>query len=160
MLYSIFWVTPRSVNFICRHFGTLCFKFVGGVCRKNNRNEIARVFIQVKVQVKNTLSHSKGGGEGMSKQRRRLWRATTPQVEVCSKCEGETAPCQCEEGEPQDGSDQTYVAVGCLLSLIMCRRGFQDLLKVSPSSLFMLCGCISSSTASLMRWSIYPVFVE
>jgi hypothetical protein len=34
------------------------------------------------------------------------------------------------------------------------------LLKVSPSSLFMLCGCISSSTASLMSWSIYPVFVE
>jgi hypothetical protein len=28
--------------------------------------------------------------------------------------------------------------------LSLCRRGFQDLLKVKPSSLLMLCGCISS----------------
>jgi len=32
---------------------------------------------------------------------------------------------------------QTYcVVVGCLLSLTLCRRGFQDLLKVRPSFLF------------------------
>jgi hypothetical protein len=49
MLYSIFLVIPRRLNFMCRHSRTLCFMFVGGVCRKNNRNEIARVFIQVKV---------------------------------------------------------------------------------------------------------------
>ena len=29
--------------------------------------------------------------------------------------------------------------------LSMCKRGFQDLLSVRPSSLFMLCGCISIS---------------
>jgi hypothetical protein len=46
---------------------------------------------------------------------------------------------------------------GCLLSLSLCRRGFQDLLKVRASSLLMLCGCISSSTASLMSRSMYPV---
>jgi hypothetical protein len=35
-----------------------------------------------------------------------------------------------------------YVSGGCLLSLSICRRGFQDLLRVRPSSLFMLCGCV------------------
>jgi hypothetical protein len=49
---------------------------------------------------------------------------------------------------------------GCLLSLSLCRRGFQDLLKVRPSSLLMLCGCISSSIASLTSPSMYPVLAE
>ena len=41
---------------------------------------------------------------------------------------------------------QNYCVIGgCLLFLSLCRRGFQDLLKVRPSSLFILCGCISSS---------------
>ena len=31
---------------------------------------------------------------------------------------------------------------GCLLCLSLCRRAFQDLLKVGPSSLLMLCGCL------------------
>ena len=44
------------------------------------------------------------------------------------------------------------------LSLKSRRRGFQALLKVRPSSLLMLCGCISSSIASLMSRSMYPVF--
>ena len=44
-----------------------------------------------------------------------------------------------------------YCVLGvCLLSLSLCRRGFQDLLKGRPSSLLMLCGCISNSIASLM----------
>jgi len=56
---------------------------------------------------------------------------------------------------------QNYCVVdGCLLSLSLCRRGFQDLLKVRTSSLFILCGCISSSTASLMSRSMYPVLAE
>jgi len=33
--------------------------------------------------------------------------------------------------------------------------GFQDLPKASPSSLFILCGCISSSMASLMSRFMY-----
>jgi hypothetical protein len=41
---------------------------------------------------------------------------------------------------------------GCLLPLSFCSRGFQDLLKVRPSSLLMLCGCISSSAASLFMF--------
>jgi len=56
---------------------------------------------------------------------------------------------------------QNYCVVGgCLLSLRLCRRGFQDLLKVRPSSLFILCGCISCSIASLTTRSMYPVFAE
>jgi hypothetical protein len=49
---------------------------------------------------------------------------------------------------------------GSLLSLSLCRRGFQDLLKVKPSSLFILCGCISIPIASLMSRSIYPVLTQ
>ena len=36
------------------------------------------------------------------------------------------------------------------LFLRMCNRGFQDLLSVRPSSLFMLNECISISVASLI----------
>ena len=47
---------------------------------------------------------------------------------------------------------QNYCVVGgCLLSLSLCRRGFQDLLKVRPSSLFVLCGCISSLYEKLLK---------
>ena len=54
-----------------------------------------------------------------------------------------------------------YCVLGdCHLSLSLCSRGFQDLLKVRPSSLLMLCGCISSSLASLMGRSMYPVLAE
>jgi hypothetical protein len=43
-------------------------------------------------------------------------------------------------------ADQNCCVVGgCLLSLSLCRKGFQNLLKVRLSSLFILCGCISSS---------------
>jgi hypothetical protein len=54
------------------------------------------------------------------------------------------------------GVGHTCFSGGCLLSLSLCRRGFQDLLKVKPSSV-LICGCISSSVASLfsrskIRW--------
>jgi hypothetical protein len=39
-------------------------------------------------------------------------------------------------------------------------KGFQDLLKVRPSSLFMLCGCISNIMASLMSQSTCPDLAE
>jgi hypothetical protein len=47
-----------------------------------------------------------------------------------------------------------------LLSLSAHKSGFQAVLKVRPSSLFILFGCISISMASLMRCSEYPVFAE
>jgi hypothetical protein len=43
-------------------------------------------------------------------------------------------------------------------SLSVCRRGFQVLLRIRPSSLFILFGCISISMASLMSRSLYLVF--
>ena len=46
------------------------------------------------------------------------------------------------------------------LFLRMCNRGFQDLLRVRPSSLFMLNGCISISMASLMSRTMYLVLAE
>jgi len=30
LLYAIFWVIPRRLNFICRRFGTHCSIFTGG----------------------------------------------------------------------------------------------------------------------------------
>ena len=48
--------------------------------------------------------------------------------------------------------DCRYCVVwACLLSLSLCKRGFHDLLRDKPSSLFMLCGCISISIASLIN---------
>jgi hypothetical protein len=35
LLYSFFWVIPWHLNFACRHLGTLCPIFIGGVSRKN-----------------------------------------------------------------------------------------------------------------------------
>jgi len=60
-----------------------------------------------------------------------------------------------------EGDRSNYCVLGgCLLSLSLCRRGFQDLLKVWSSSLLMLCGCISRSIASLMSRSMYAVLAE
>jgi len=42
--------------------------------------------------------------------------------------------------------------------LKLVQRGFQDLLKVKPS--LLMCGRISSSIASLMSQSMYPVSAE
>ena len=56
--------------------------------------------------------------------------------------------------------DYCFLLDGCLLSLSFWRSGFHDLLRLKPPSLFMLFGCISISMASLMRWSLYLVFVE
>jgi hypothetical protein len=41
-------------------------------------------------------------------------------------------------------SCEAIVLFHCLISFILCRRSLQVLLKIRPSSLLMLCGCISS----------------
>jgi hypothetical protein len=56
-----------------------------------------------------------------------------PQMEACSKIAREKWPCGRARKESR-GMDY-YVSWGCLLSLSMCRRGFQDMLKVRLSSL-------------------------
>jgi len=38
LLYAFFWVIPQHLNFICRHFGTLCLFHLHrqvGACRMN-----------------------------------------------------------------------------------------------------------------------------
>jgi hypothetical protein len=84
----------------------------------------------------------------------------TPQVEACSKYVKEKRPCvRAKKG----GHGLVEIKLLCfrwLSPLSVCRRGFQDVLKVRPSSLFMLCECISSSIASLISQSMYLVFAE
>jgi hypothetical protein len=79
-------------------------------------------------------------------------------MEVAGGYVKQNGSCQCGA---RDGRSKVLCCVdGCLLSLSLCRRGFQDLLKVRPSSLFIFCGCISSSIASLMSRSLYQVLAE
>jgi len=51
-------------EFYLKTFGTLCSIFIGGVSRKKNQDETARVFIQVKSWLKNSLSQLEGVGVG------------------------------------------------------------------------------------------------
>ena len=68
-------------------------------------------------------------GEG-SEYRNRLCRVTT-HIETTGRSE-------------EKGARQTVV-----FFLSLCRRGFQDLLKVRPSSLLMLCGFTHTSTEKM-----------
>ena len=47
-----------------------------------------------------------------------------------------------------------YLVGGCLLSFSLCSSAFHDLLRARPSSLLMLCECISISIASILRRSM------
>jgi len=59
------------------------------------------------------------------------------------------------------GLEWHYCVVSAyILSLSLFKRGFHVLLMDKPSSLFMLCGCISISICSPIRRSMYPVFAE
>jgi len=84
-----------------------------------------------------------------------------PQLEACIKYVREKQPyVAARKGSHGIVVINCCVSEGSLLSLSMCRCGFQDLLKVRPSSLFMLCRFISNSVASLMSQPMYPVFAE
>jgi hypothetical protein len=97
----------RSLNFICRYFGTPCLFHLP----RRWGDEIVGVFIREKVWLENRLSQSTGrwGGRGVSDWRNRLWRAKIPSGGLQYICEVETAHCWSEEGEPWDGRDQTVV---------------------------------------------------
>jgi len=58
----------------------------------------------------------------MSKQRNKLWKATAPCRGQC-KYVREKRPCV----RARKGMVEIKLSGGCLLSLSMCRRGFQDL---------------------------------
>jgi hypothetical protein len=57
-------VILRRLNFMFRRFETLCSIFVGRVNKKNNWDDIARVFIQVMVWLKRSLGQSEGEATG------------------------------------------------------------------------------------------------
>ena len=101
------------------------------------------VIIREKVWLGNGLRHEDGGG-GLE-YRKKLWRVTT-------YIDANRRMCECDRVSRvgQGMVDVNYCVLGgCLLSLSLCRNGFHDSLRDRPSSLFMLCGCISSSMASL-----------
>ena len=107
--YSFFWVNRWHLNFMCRHFRTLCPIFIGSVNKKTNRYEITRVFIQVKVWLKRGLGPSEGGWHVRIEEQAvegngHKWKPVARQV-----CMGETALCWSEEEEPWDGSELTTV---------------------------------------------------
>jgi hypothetical protein len=84
---SFFWLILRRLNFIFRRFETLCSILIGLVKKRRNWDEIARVFLQVKVWLK-----KKSGPIGRRRDEERAWpyRGTgcegqRPQVEVFSK---------------------------------------------------------------------------
>jgi hypothetical protein len=81
ILCSFFWVFPWR-----RFEHSICSIFKGGISRKNNRDEIARKLIKVRVGLKNSLSQAEGvrTGRDVSEERNRLWRKTTLQVEACN----------------------------------------------------------------------------
>jgi hypothetical protein len=64
MMYYFFWVILWHLNLyadILEH--NVCSIFIGGVSRKNNRDEIVGLFIQEKVWLENSLSQSEGVGQ-------------------------------------------------------------------------------------------------
>jgi hypothetical protein len=69
VVFFSFFLLP-GILILCAHVSehSVYSFFIGGVSKKNNRDEIGRVFIQVKVWLKNSLSQLEGGsmGKGMS----------------------------------------------------------------------------------------------
>jgi len=66
---------------MCRRFGTLCSIIIGRVNKNNNWDEIARVFVQVKVRLKRSLDQSEGGVTGrecVRVDKQAVWRAKAP----------------------------------------------------------------------------------
>jgi len=58
MSYSLLRVIPQGLNFVSRRFGTLCSIFIRRVNNNNNWEEIASVFVVVKVWLKRSLGQS------------------------------------------------------------------------------------------------------
>jgi hypothetical protein len=136
MLYYIFWVIPRRPTSVCRHFRTLCPFFIGCVNKKNNQDKIARVLIQVKIWLKLSLGQSEGGGLGRGCVRMEEWalEGSDPKCRPALRrgYKEKTVPCRSKEEEPSDGRDLTILLREgvSFLSLSLCRRGLQDLLKI------------------------------
>ena len=89
-------------------------------------------------------------GRGGSGYRNRLWGVTT-HMEATGRYLKEI---EHVSRWAMWGQRSNYCVLGgCLLSLSLCERGFQDLLTVRPSAVLMFCGCISSARYVFSPWS-------
>jgi len=80
---------------------------IGRVKKKKNWDEIARVFLQVKVWLKRNLGQSGGGtGRGRVRIEEQAVKGNGPKWRplVRQGRKGETAPCRSDDEEPWDGS--------------------------------------------------------
>ena len=105
LLHFFFRVISRRLHFMCRHFGTpVCSIFIGLVNKKNNLDQISRVFLQVKPTPIGRRRRRVRVEEQAVEGSGRKWRPVVRQVRT-----GETAPCRSEVEEPWNVSDLTIV---------------------------------------------------
>jgi len=125
---------------MCRRFRTLCSFFIGGVSRKNNWDKIARVFIQVKVSHKNSLSQLEGEeGGGACLNRGTGCGGQTHQEEACSKYVREKWPCVRARKGPWDGSDGTIMFQEAVSFLLACAEEVSRICLRSGHLLYSCC---------------------
>jgi hypothetical protein len=147
MLYYFFWVIPRRLNFIRQRFGTLCLFHLHrqvGVKVLNLR----KVGVSIRRKVGPNIPWAdwkEDDGKGWVRLQSRYCKGLTTHMETAGGYVKEIWLVRVGHGI---AGQNCFVVGGCLLSLSLCGRDFQDVLKIRPSSLFILCGCISSSTAS------------
>ena len=135
--------SPASEFYMPTYQNTVCSVFIGGVSRKNIQD--IGVFTGEKVWLKRILT---GKGAGPS---RTSCGGQQPQLEGrVSMWRRNGLVSERGRGAMRWQISNCCISGGCLLSLSPCRRGFQDLLKISPSSLFMLCG--HTSIQWLPKW--------
>ena len=82
MLYSFFWVFPRSLKFICWRFGTLCPIFIGYVSRENNWNEFVYLYWKRSGLKIAWANRKEVDGEGACPSIETCWGGQEPQVEA------------------------------------------------------------------------------
>jgi len=125
MLYFFFWVVPRRLNFICRRFGTLClFHLHRRVGVKWLNLRIVGVSMREKVSSKIAWADWKVGDRvGVGPFTKQVMKAVTTQHGGRGRvCERDMARVRVGHGM----AGRNYCVVGgCLLSLSLCRRGFQ-----------------------------------
>ena len=61
LLHSFFWVIPRRLNFMCRHFGILCSIFIGSISKNGHSSETSTQIQTQKNHPKERIQYSKRG---------------------------------------------------------------------------------------------------
>jgi hypothetical protein len=98
------------------------------VNKKNKWDEVAKVFIQVKVWLKRSLGHSEGGLAGRRRVRvqEQASEGKGPQWRpvVREGCKDVTDPCRSEEEDSWDGRDLTIGFMRLTLIFKSVQKGF------------------------------------